>query len=116
MSSVNTAMRGRGRGRSNGRGGRSGFFGGRTPFSRGRGRGHVQGGQGRTEKSRCQICKKSNHEVVDCWHRFDEDYQIEERFVGAVAPSYGVNTNWYTYTGATDHVIGELNNLTTHEK
>jgi hypothetical protein len=74
MSSVNTAMRERGRGRSNGRGGRSGFSGGRTPFSHGWGRGRVQGGQGRIEKPRCQSCKKLNHKVADCWHRFDEDY------------------------------------------
>jgi histone deacetylase 1/2 len=30
--------------------------------------------------------------------------------------SYGVDTNWYTDTGATDHIIGELEKLTVRDK
>ena len=30
--------------------------------------------------------------------------------------SYGVDANWYMATGATDHITGELDKLTTHEK
>ena len=30
--------------------------------------------------------------------------------------SYGVDTNWYTDTGATDHVTSELDRLTVQEK
>jgi hypothetical protein len=29
---------------------------------------------------------------------------------------YGVDSNWYTDTGATDHVTDELENLTVHNK
>jgi hypothetical protein len=29
--------------------------------------------------------------------------------------SYGVDTNWYIDTGATDHITGELSKLSTHE-
>jgi hypothetical protein len=31
-------------------------------------------------------------------------------------PSYGIDINWYTDTGATDHVMGELNKLTTRDR
>uniref|UniRef100_A0A453J993 Uncharacterized protein n=1 Tax=Aegilops tauschii subsp. strangulata TaxID=200361 RepID=A0A453J993_AEGTS len=35
-----------------------------------------------------------------------------------VAPdvSYGVDTNWYMDTGATNHITGELEKITMHEK
>jgi histone deacetylase 1/2 len=29
---------------------------------------------------------------------------------------YGLNTNWYMDTGATDHITGEIEKLTTHDK
>jgi hypothetical protein len=68
------------------------------------------------DQPRCQICKKPNHEVADCWHIFDEDYQIEERYAATAMPSYGIDTNCYTDTRATDHVMGELNKLTTCDR
>jgi hypothetical protein len=68
------------------------------------------------DQSRCHICKKPNHEVVDCWHRFDEDYQVDKRYVVAATPSYDVDTNWYMDTRAIDHVTGELNKLTTRAR
>jgi hypothetical protein len=112
LSSTNLAMRGRGRGRSNSRGGRSGFFG------RSRDRGHAQGvpNQRKDDRLRCQICKKPNHEASECWHKFDEEYQVEEKYAAVATPAYGVDTNWYTDTRATYHVTGELNKLTTRDR
>jgi hypothetical protein len=94
LSSANSAMRGRGRGRSNGRGGRYGSSG------RGRDRGHAQGGpnQRKDDRLRCQICKKPNHEALECWHMFDEEYQVEEKYAAAATPAYGVDTNRCTDT------------------
>jgi hypothetical protein len=100
MSMANSAMRGRGRVRG------SNTQGGRSFSGRGHGRGRSTSSQKR-DQSRCQICKKPNHEVVDCWHRFDEEYQVEESCAVAATPSYDVGKNRYTDTGATDHVTGE---------
>ena len=66
--------------------------------------------------NRCQVCFKKNHTAAECWHRFDEDYVPDQRLVAAASYSYGVDTNWYTDTGATDHVTGELDKLTIKNK
>jgi hypothetical protein len=106
MSTANSSMRGRGRGRgSSTRGGHFGQTGGRSFSSRGCGRGRSTSIQ-KKDQPRCQICKKANYEAVDCWHIFDDEYQVEERYATANTPSYDVDTNWYTDTGATDHVSG----------
>jgi hypothetical protein len=116
MSTANSAMRGHGRGRgSSTLGGSFGQTGGRSFSSRGRGRGRSTSSQ-KKDQPRCQICKKPNHEAVDCWHRFYEEYQVEERYAPTATPAYGVDTNWYTDAGATDHVTGELSKLTTRDR
>ena len=113
-SSVTAANRGRGGQPTRGRGGRG----------RGAPRGRGNGGRGRggTNQQRidnrpvCQVCQKRGHVASDCWHRFDEDYVPEEKHVAAATPAYGVDTNWYLDTGATDHLTGELDKLTVREK
>nr|XP_020165206.1 keratin, type I cytoskeletal 9-like [Aegilops tauschii subsp. strangulata] len=103
QSSVNSAYRGRGRGRCHqgqrgggrgcsapqGDGARSGGGSG----SNGGGGYNTSGGGGFNNNNsrrppscgrpRCQLCKKSGHEVIDCWHRFDEDYVPDARHVAA---------------------------------
>jgi hypothetical protein len=66
----------------------------------------------------CQICFKTGHRAARCWHRFDENYVPEERHVNAAITmnAYNVDTNWYTDTGATDHITSDLNKLTMREK
>ncbi|KAK1620371.1 hypothetical protein QYE76_025888 [Lolium multiflorum] len=60
----------------------------------------------------CQICGREGHPAKDCWYRFtDDDTESYEEKEAHVA-SYGVDTNWYSDTGATHHITGELNNLT----
>jgi hypothetical protein len=54
--------------------------------------------------------------VMDCWHKFDENFVTDDQFVGTVNNSYGVDTNWYTDTGATDHVSGELEKLSVRDR
>jgi histone deacetylase 1/2 len=65
----------------------------------------------------CQICGKQGHSAYRCWHRYSEDDgEEEEEERGANAASYGVDTNWYSDTGATDHITSELDKLTMKEK
>lgn len=40
----------------------------------------------------------------------------EKSASSAVNSYYGVNTNWYTDTRATDHITSDLNRLSVHEK
>jgi hypothetical protein len=63
------------------------------------------------------LCGRKGHLVTDCWHRFDENYVADDnKYAGATTTSYGVDSNWYTNTGATDHVTGKLEKLTVSDK
>jgi histone deacetylase 1/2 len=116
QSSVNSASRGR-----------SGFNRGRGSSSRGRGRGRNSGGNSNNNskmstpnnnnsKPRCQICDRPNHSALECWYMFEEDYQPPRKSAGSSSAAYGVDTNWYADSGATDHVTSNLEKLSFHEK
>ncbi|KAK1644341.1 hypothetical protein QYE76_062146 [Lolium multiflorum] len=82
--------------------------GSRGPPGGGRGRGR---GRRRTTpwvNATCQICNKEGHYAKNCWSRYEEDDGYGEKEINA---TYGVDTNWYQDSGATHHIIGELNNL-----
>jgi histone deacetylase 1/2 len=66
----------------------------------------------------CQICKIHGHSAADCWWRHDNDSDddADPRDKSAHLASYGVDSNWYTDTGATDHITGHLQKLSTHDK
>ena len=40
----------------------------------------------------------------------------EERSVNIAAPQYGIDTNWYMDSGATDHITGDLEKLIVRER
>ncbi|KAM3333083.1 hypothetical protein ACQJBY_028287 [Aegilops geniculata] len=85
-------------------------------------------GGGGTEK--CQICKREGHAAWRCYKRFDKTFNPPPKRQGggsgnggggkksanAAAASYGVDTNWYLNTGATDHVTGELEKLAVRDR
>lgn len=113
--SANSAARGRGRGRS--RGG-----------LRNRGRGHEgppqnfalnstfskQGGQ--QSKPTCQICKKIGHDGSSYQYRYDEDEQQQNpKVAGAATTSYGVDTNRYVDSGASDRITSNIEKMTVRE-
>jgi hypothetical protein len=61
-----------------------------------------------SEHPLCQVCFKIG---------YDENYVSDSRHVAAAAiNSYTVDPNWYTDSGATDHIIGELEKLALQEK
>ncbi|BAF18023.1 Os05g0527300 [Oryza sativa Japonica Group] len=122
-SSVNLANRGRGggggqqRGGNTGNGGR-GRGGNNNGANRGRGRGNNGGARppgGVDNRPKCQLCYKRGHTVINCWYRYDEDFVPDEKYAGS-ATSYGIDTNWYVDTSATDHVTGELDKLTVRDR
>jgi hypothetical protein len=122
-SSMNAVNRGRGRG-SHGGFGRGGYGrgnGGRESSpNEGNHGGRFSGRRGGYNSSSdkrplCQVCKKKGHTIDRCWHRFDEDYVLEERMTAAATGS-GHDNSWYTNSGAIDHVTGDLEKLVIREK
>lgn len=111
----NNGGRGRGNGNPN-QGGQNGggYQGGRGGYNNsGRGRGNQQGGDGRP---RCQLCNVTGHVVKDCWYRYDENFVPRERSASAATNTNNGNGEWNIDTGATDHITGELDRLTTRDK
>lgn len=114
QTSANSALFGRG-GNQRGRGRSRGNFG--TNSGRGRGGGRDASGAQGGNRPVCQLCGKIGHTVSICWHRYDPDFAPQEKMASAATPqSYGIDTNWYIDTGATDHVTGELDKLSVKEK
>jgi hypothetical protein len=86
---------------------------------RGRDNGGFRGGQGgdcNGNKIPCQVCGKIGHLVLHCYKCFDVHYNGEEKHANTASTGYNVDTEWYTDTGATDHITSELDKLTTREK
>ncbi|XP_071681813.1 uncharacterized protein [Lolium perenne] len=78
----------------------------------GRGSGRSQGGgRGRRRTTpwvdvTCQIYGRDGHPTKDCWYRWtDAD---DDSFEGKGTHAYGIDTNWYSDTGATHHITSEL--------
>jgi histone deacetylase 1/2 len=103
-------------------GGQPGWRGRGVPGRRGRdnsgdrGRNQSSGGQKVRFNGWCQVCFKEGHSATSCWHRFDVDYVYDEKNANSANHVYKVDTNWYTDTGATDHITSELDKLVIHDK
>ena len=54
--------------------------------------------------------------MLECWHRFDENYVPEERHVAASMSLYSMDQNWYMDTGATDNITSDLEKLAVRDK
>jgi hypothetical protein len=58
------------------------------------------------------VCGKIGHTALNCWKRFQKNYRGPEISASmAVGGTYGTNPNWYTDSGATDHITGEQEKL-----
>jgi hypothetical protein len=118
---ANAAMCGRG-GFTHGRGRGCGNIRGRSSNNNWGGYSNNSSSHGGYNKSNggkrpiCQVCEKEGHVAKNCWYCFDEYYQPERRTAATATHSYGVDTNWYTNTGATDHITGKLEKLEVRNK
>jgi hypothetical protein len=98
------------RGRGGGRGSSCGQRGGR-----GGGGGRSQGGT--PTGVVCRLCGKDGHTVLRCYKRIDASFTSPPHKTAFSATTlYGVDTNRYMDSGATDHITGELEKLTVHDK
>jgi histone deacetylase 1/2 len=111
-SSASLASRG-GRG-GNSRGGRSGGNHGRGGFGRDRGNNNGGHSGGNGDRPTCQLCGKEGHTVIKCYKRFDASFTSvsENKSASLATTSYGIDTNWYVDSGATDNITGDLEKLT----
>ena len=124
QSSVNMATKGNRTGghphRGNGGRGSGGRNGGGRNSRGGFGRGAGNSGGRSTFQPGviCQVCGKEGHPAYRCFKRFDRDFTGPPQKMASTATSsaYGIDTNWYMDTGATDHITSELEKLTTRDK
>jgi histone deacetylase 1/2 len=119
QSSANLATKGKSGGGNNQRGGRGG--GGRNAGGRGNRGGFGRGGSGRGSSFEpgvyYQICGKEGHPAHRCFKWFDSNFSgPPPKSVSTATTSYGVDTNWYMDTGATDHITGDLERLSFRDK
>jgi hypothetical protein len=77
---------------------------------------HDNAKQGGTRKVPCQICTKTGHEARDCWYHYDDDDKYQHKTVGAAVAGYGIDTNWYADSGASDHITSELEKMAVRDK
>jgi transposase InsO family protein len=65
----------------------------------------------------CQICGKTSHQALDCYHRMDFSFQGRHppsQLAAMTAHAHAVPENeqpWYLDSGANNHVTAELENL-----
>ncbi|KAI0524985.1 hypothetical protein KFK09_004375 [Dendrobium nobile] len=92
---------------------------------RGRGRGRNNPGHGRSSnrgRSRtdkhpsssivCQICSKTGHSALKCWHRHDPAYTEESSKPALFTSSdSNNNTDWFLDSGASSHLTSDASNL-----
>ena len=69
-----------------------------------------------SSKPTCQICGKVGHTAIRCWYRMDEAYNEDPPSAAFASTSSKVDTDWYTDTGATDHITSDLDRLAVRER
>jgi len=90
----------------------------RGRFGRGRGSPSSHSSNSLPPRHVCQVCNKSGHTALTCYHRFDYSFQHEnspnmQAFTTLACPPTS-DVNWYPDTGATNHVTADLANLNLH--
>jgi transposase InsO family protein len=88
----------------------------RTPFSSRSSPSGAPPSNFATPRAACQICGKSSHQALDCFHRMDYTYQGRHpppQLAAMVAQNNAlVDDEWYADSGANAHLTADLENLT----
>lgn len=80
----------------------------------------VNWNSGNTLKPQCQVCGKTGHTALTCWHRFDQEFTSDSSSshtnqspISAMAATSctAFDPQWYPDSGATDHITPDENNL-----
>jgi hypothetical protein len=61
----------------------------------------------------CHICHREGHGADRCYKYVGYPHKSES---AATTSSYGVDTNWYMDSGATDHITSELDKMSVRDK
>lgn len=110
-SSVNMASKGGHSSFTHGRGDR-----GSIGCSQKGGRGSGSGQGGPNHGVTCQLCRKEGHTALQCFKRFDATFTgPPQKSTSSATTPYGIDTNWYMDTSATDHVTRKLEQLTVRD-
>jgi histone deacetylase 1/2 len=65
----------------------------------------------------CQLCGKEGHAIIKCFKRFNTSFSgPPQKSASSAITSYGLDSNWYLDSGATDHITSELEKLTTMDR
>ncbi|KAM6550257.1 hypothetical protein CsatB_000065 [Cannabis sativa] len=87
------------------------------------------GGRGRgSNRPICQLCGRTGHTVVKCFHRFDINFtgppaengasvsttptENRQAHISQTTTSQDLSTSWYIDSGATHHMTNNSDNLT----
>ncbi|KAL5856782.1 hypothetical protein ACOSQ3_004240 [Xanthoceras sorbifolium] len=73
--------------------------------NRSRGRGGRYGNRS-GQKIHCQLCAKLGHSALQCYRRFDQQFQAFY-----ATPETVADQSWYVDSGATNHITADMNNL-----
>ncbi|KAJ8620324.1 hypothetical protein MRB53_028853 [Persea americana] len=80
--------------------------------------GHGTSSQTSNNRPCCQICNRSGHTTLDCFHQMDCSYQVRQppSQLAAMTASYNPAPyqNYYADYGATNHITNDLQNLSVH--
>jgi hypothetical protein len=73
-----------------------------------------------TNRPPCQICGKSNHQALDCFHRRDYAYQGRHppsELAAMVSQSNALHgeDDWFADSGTNNHITADLENLSIHQ-
>lgn len=76
----------------------------------GRGRGNYNN----SPRPVCQVCTKTGHTALTCYHRFENSYIVESILnmqALLATPNHTPDSNWYSDSGSTHHLTSNLANL-----
>jgi hypothetical protein len=90
----------------------------RSGFQNHRGGGRSNGGSGHGNPNpyKDHQCRgKLGHTALLCWKHFDKGYNGSVKMVHAATSSYTLDMAWYADSPVTDHITGDLDNLSMKE-